>query len=31
MKKKKVVMVGGGISGLTAGIYALKAGFEAEI
>lgn len=31
MKKKKIVIVGGGISGLTAGVYALKAGFEAEI
>ncbi len=28
---KKIVVVGGGISGLTAGIYALKAGFRAEI
>ena len=31
MKKKIIVIVGGGISGLTAGVYALKAGFEAEI
>jgi phytoene dehydrogenase-like protein len=31
MKKKKIIIVGGGISGLTAGIYALKAGFEADI
>lgn len=31
MEKKKIVIVGGGISGLTAGVYALKAGFEAEI
>ena len=29
--KKKVIVVGGGIAGLSAGIYALKAGFEAEI
>ncbi|MDR2040501.1 MAG: NAD(P)/FAD-dependent oxidoreductase [Bacteroidales bacterium] len=29
--KKKVIVVGAGISGLVAGIYALKAGFEAEI
>lgn len=28
---KKVVIIGGGIGGLSAGIYALKAGFEAEI
>lgn len=27
----KVIIVGGGIGGLSAGIYALKAGFEAEI
>jgi phytoene dehydrogenase-like protein len=31
MKNKKIAIVGGGISGLTAGIYALKAGFETEI
>lgn len=31
MGKKKIVIVGGGISGLTAGIYALKSGFDAEI
>ena len=31
MEKKKVVIVGGGISGLTAGIYSLKAGFETEL
>lgn len=31
MEKKKAVIVGGGISGLTAGIYSLKAGFETEI
>lgn len=30
-RKKKIVIVGGGISGLTAGVYALKTGFEAEI
>ena len=29
--KKKVIVVGGGIAGLSAGIYALKAGFDAEI
>ncbi len=29
--KEKVIIVGGGIAGLTAGIYALKAGYEAEI
>ena len=29
--KKKVIIVGGGIAGLSAGIYALKAGFDAEI
>lgn len=29
--KEKVIIVGGGIGGLSAGIYALKAGFEAEI
>ncbi len=28
---KKVVIVGGGIAGLSAGIYALKAGYQAEI
>ncbi len=28
---KKVVIIGGGIGGFSAGIYALKAGFEAEI
>lgn len=28
---KKIVIVGGGIAGLTAGVYARKAGFEAEI
>lgn len=31
MKKKKIVIVGGGMAGLTAGVYALKAGFEAEV
>ena len=30
-KVKKVIVVGGGIAGLSAGIYALKAGYEAEI
>ncbi|MCR5651425.1 MAG: FAD-dependent oxidoreductase [Lachnospiraceae bacterium] len=29
--KKKIVIIGGGIAGLSAGIYALKGGFEAEI
>ena len=29
--KEKVVVIGGGISGLTAGIYALLSGFEVEI
>ena len=29
--KEKVVIIGGGIAGLTAGIYALYAGFDAEI
>ncbi|MDR2038545.1 MAG: NAD(P)/FAD-dependent oxidoreductase [Bacteroidales bacterium] len=28
---KKIIIIGGGISGLTAGIYALRAGFKAEI
>ena len=28
---KKIIIVGAGIAGLSAGIYALKAGFEAEI
>lgn len=28
---EKVIVIGGGIAGLSAGIYALKAGFEAEI
>ena len=28
---KKVIIVGGGIGGLSAGIYALKAGYQAEI
>ena len=28
---KKVVIIGGGIAGLSAGIYALRAGYEAEI
>ncbi len=30
-KKEKVIIIGGGIAGLSAGIYALRAGFEAEI
>lgn len=29
--KKKVIVIGGGIAGLSAGIYALKAGFDVEI
>ena len=28
---KKIIIIGGGIGGLSAGIYALKAGYEAEI
>ena len=28
---KKVIVIGGGVAGLSAGIYALKAGYEAEI
>jgi len=28
---KKVIVIGGGISGLTAGIYALRAGFDVEV
>ena len=31
MDKKKVIVVGGGIAGLSAGIYALKAGYDVEI
>lgn len=31
MSMKKVVIVGAGISGLTAGVYARKAGFQSEI
>ena len=30
-EKQKIIIIGGGISGLTAGIYALLSGFEAEI
>nr|MCR5100487.1 FAD-dependent oxidoreductase [Butyrivibrio sp.] len=30
-RKKKIIIIGGGIAGLSAGIYALKAGFEVEI
>ena len=30
-KREKVVVIGGGIAGLSAGIYALRAGFDAEI
>ena len=30
-KKEKVVVIGGGVAGLTAGIYALLSGFDAEI
>lgn len=29
--KEKIVIIGGGVAGLTAGIYALLSGFEAEI
>lgn len=31
MSAKKVIIIGGGIAGLTAGIYAQKAGFESEV
>ncbi len=31
MKQKKVIIIGGGIAGLTAGVYARKAGYEAQI
>ena len=31
MNDKKIIIIGGGISGLTAGIYAQKAGFSSEI
>lgn len=31
MDKKKVLIVGGGVSGLTSGIYAANAGFDVEI
>ena len=30
-RKEKVVVIGGGIAGLSAGVYALNAGFEVEI
>ena len=30
-RKEKIIIIGGGIAGLSAGIYALKAGYEAEI
>ena len=30
-RKEKIIIIGGGISGLSAGIYALLSGFEAEI
>ncbi len=30
-KRQKVIVVGGGIAGMSAGIYALKAGFDVEI
>ena len=30
-EKEKVVIIGGGVAGLSAGIYALLAGFDAEI
>ena len=29
--KKKIVIIGGGISGLTAGIFALRNGYDATI
>lgn len=28
---KKIIIIGGGIAGLTAGVYAQKAGFNTEI
>lgn len=31
MKKKKIIIIGAGISGMTAGIYALQNGFNVEI
>lgn len=31
MREKKIVIVGGGIAGLAAGIYARLAGYEADI
>lgn len=31
VKKKKIIIIGGGIAGLSAGVYALLAGFDAEI
>ncbi|MCR4903819.1 MAG: FAD-dependent oxidoreductase [Butyrivibrio sp.] len=31
MGKKKIIIIGGGIAGMSAGIYALKSGYEAEI
>lgn len=29
--KKKIIIVGAGISGLSAGVYAVRSGFDAEI
>ena len=31
MDKKKIVIIGGGVAGLSAGIYAAMNGFETEI
>jgi flavin-dependent dehydrogenase len=31
INKKKILIIGAGVSGLSAGIYALKNGFDAEI
>ncbi len=31
MAKQKIIIIGGGVAGLTAGIYAQKAGFDSEI
>ena len=30
-KLEKILIIGGGIAGISAGIYALRAGFEVEI
>ena len=31
LKKKKIIVIGAGISGLSAGIYGLKSGFDVTI